>query len=71
MRLPAAAFLAACQPIRSPGRSLVRFEPDTVEDEDGPLAENDVMDPERTPPILWDIRLLQRGLHYLKASTTG
>ncbi|WP_405493177.1 phospholipase D-like domain-containing protein [Nocardia sp. NBC_00511] len=63
------SLVKTVETLRGPGRSLVRFEPDTVEDEDSPLAENDLMDPERTPPSLWDISLLQRGLRYFKAST--
>ncbi|WP_327139770.1 phospholipase D-like domain-containing protein [Nocardia sp. NBC_01327] len=54
--------------LRGSGRTLVRFEPETVEDEDSPLAENELMDPERTPPSLWDNPLLSWGLRRLKAT---
>jgi hypothetical protein len=35
--------------LRGPGRTLERFEPGTVADEDSPLAENELVDPERAP----------------------
>lgn len=41
------SLLAAIEELRGSGRSLQRFEPRTVEDEDNPLAENELMDPER------------------------
>ncbi|MFC4374533.1 phospholipase D-like domain-containing protein [Nocardia halotolerans] len=47
------SLLRTVEALRGEGRSLVRFEPETVADEDSPLAESDLMDPERTPPSLW------------------
>ncbi|WP_246023324.1 phospholipase D-like domain-containing protein [Nocardia yunnanensis] len=56
------SLLATVETLRAPGRSLVPFEPETVEDEDSPLAENELMDPRHTPPSLWGLTLLQLGL---------
>ncbi|MFD4367111.1 phospholipase D-like domain-containing protein [Rhodococcus sp. NPDC058521] len=46
------SLLSTVERLRSTGKTLERFEPDTVADEDSPLAENELMDPERTPPTL-------------------
>ncbi|QIS03362.1 phospholipase [Nocardia brasiliensis] len=62
------SLLRTVEALRGPGRTLVRFEPETVAHEDSPLAENELMDPERTPPSLWDRPVLSRGLRRLKAS---
>lgn len=62
------SLLRTVESLRAPGRTLVRFEPDTVADEDSALAENELMDPERTPPSLWDRPLLNRGLRLMKAT---
>jgi phosphatidylserine/phosphatidylglycerophosphate/cardiolipin synthase-like enzyme len=43
------SLLAAIERLRGPGRSLCPFEPGTVGQEDSPLAENALMDPERAP----------------------
>ncbi|TCJ97443.1 phospholipase D-like domain-containing protein [Nocardia alba] len=48
------SLVRTIETLRGDGRSLRRFEPETVENEDSPLAENDLMDPERTPKRLWD-----------------
>ncbi|MDW5609441.1 phospholipase D-like domain-containing protein [Mycolicibacterium sp. D5.8-2] len=43
------SFLNALRALRGPGRTLVEFTADTVRDEAGRLAENDLMDPDRVP----------------------
>lgn len=43
------SLVAAVERLRGPGRTLERFEPGTVADEDSPLAENELVDPERAP----------------------
>lgn len=48
------SLVRTIETLRGDGRSLRPFEPETVEHEDSPLAENDLMDPERTPKRLWD-----------------
>ncbi|MEV0542771.1 phospholipase D-like domain-containing protein [Nocardia salmonicida] len=48
------SLVRTVEALRGEGRTLVRFDPDTVADEDSVLAENELMDPERTPTRLWD-----------------
>ncbi|MDV7240717.1 MULTISPECIES: phospholipase D-like domain-containing protein [Rhodococcus] len=48
------SLLATVEALRGDGRTLMPFEPDTVEGEDSPLAESELMDPERTPPSIWE-----------------
>lgn len=48
------SLLAAVDKLRGDGKTLEPFTKDTVEDEDSPLAENELMDPERTPPSFLD-----------------
>lgn len=43
------SLVAAVERLRGPGRTLALFEPGTVADEDSPLAENELVDPERAP----------------------
>ncbi|MEU2013936.1 phospholipase D-like domain-containing protein, partial [Nocardia sp. NPDC019302] len=62
------SLLRTVERLRGNGRTLVRFEPGTVEDEDSPLAENELMDPERTPPSLRDNPLLIRSIRRLKTA---
>ncbi|PKV98460.1 phospholipase D-like domain-containing protein [Nocardia fluminea] len=56
------SLVRTVEALRGEGRTLRRFEPATVENEDSPLAENDLMDPERTPTRLWDSLLPRRGI---------
>ncbi|MEV6066332.1 phospholipase D-like domain-containing protein [Nocardia sp. NPDC052001] len=65
------SLLRTVEALRGPGRTLKRFEPETVEDEDSPLAENELMDPERTPPSLWDRILPNRDLRRAWSLRTG
>ncbi|WP_067814690.1 phospholipase D-like domain-containing protein [Nocardia inohanensis] len=65
------SLLETVEALRKPGRSLVRFDPETVEDEDSPLAENELIDPRRTPQSLWNLTLLQRGLRRFRASAVA
>ena len=44
-----ATFLRAVEAIRGEGRTLYRFDRDTVAGEASPLAENDLMDPDGVP----------------------
>ena len=48
------SLVRTVEALRGEGRTLVRFDPDTVANEDSVLAENELMDPERTPTRLWD-----------------
>jgi phospholipase D1/2 len=59
----AASFLHAIEALRGHGRTLQRFTKSTVADEASPLAENDLMDPDRVPTSL--SRSVQRWLHGL------
>lgn len=43
------SFLAAVEALRGEGRSLVSFTAEALVDEAGPLAENDLMDPDHVP----------------------
>jgi phosphatidylserine/phosphatidylglycerophosphate/cardiolipin synthase-like enzyme len=52
------SFLRTIESLHGQGKSLRRFEPDIVAGEASPLAENDLMDPDRVPQPL--IRRLQR-----------
>lgn len=45
----AGSFLGAVEALRGEGRTLRKFTPSTVADEDSPLAENELMDPDRVP----------------------
>ncbi|WP_330179806.1 phospholipase D-like domain-containing protein [Nocardia sp. NBC_01503] len=65
------SLLRTVEALRGGGRTLMRFEPETVENEDSPLAENELMDPERTPPSLWDTLLPSRNLRRLWAMRTS
>ncbi|MFD3426287.1 phospholipase D-like domain-containing protein [Nocardia fluminea] len=56
------SLVRTVEALRGDGRTLRRFEPATVENEDSPLAENELMDPERTPTRLWDTLLPRRGV---------
>ncbi|MGW5918724.1 phospholipase D-like domain-containing protein [Nocardia fluminea] len=56
------SLVRTVEALRGEGRTLRRFEPATVENEDSPLAENELMDPERTPSRLWDTLLPRRGV---------
>ncbi|MGW0323565.1 phospholipase D-like domain-containing protein [Nocardia sp. NPDC003183] len=56
------SLVRTVEALRGDGRTLQRFEPATVENEDSPLAENDLMDPERTPTRLWDSLFPARGV---------
>ncbi|MFC9760798.1 phospholipase D-like domain-containing protein [Rhodococcus jostii] len=66
------SFVGTVEALRGGGRTLEKFEPETVEDEDSPLAENELMDPERTPPSLWERtsrgRLRRRVIRRQKAA---
>ncbi|MGW5140581.1 phospholipase D-like domain-containing protein [Nocardia beijingensis] len=62
------SLLRTVETLRGNGRTLVRFEPATVEGEDSPLAENELMDPERTPPSVWNNPLLSWSFRKLKAA---
>ncbi|WP_067704063.1 phospholipase D-like domain-containing protein [Nocardia jejuensis] len=62
------SLLRTVEALRGTGRTLMRFEPETVEDENSALAENELMDPERTPPSFWDNPVLSRGLRHLKGA---
>ncbi|NKX87086.1 phospholipase D-like domain-containing protein [Nocardia coubleae] len=55
------SLVRTVEALRGEGRTLIRFEPETVADEDSPLAESELMDPERTPARLWD-SLFPRGI---------
>lgn len=55
------SLVRTVEALRGEGRTLIRFEPETVADEDSPLAESELMDPERTPARLWD-SLFPRGV---------
>jgi phosphatidylserine/phosphatidylglycerophosphate/cardiolipin synthase-like enzyme len=46
------SLVPAIEGLRGTGRSLVRFEPEDVSDDDSALAENELVDPERTPASL-------------------
>ncbi|CAN5649954.1 phospholipase D-like domain-containing protein [soil metagenome] len=46
------SFLHAVEALRGDGRTLLRFTTETVADEAGPLAENDLMDPDGVPRSL-------------------
>jgi hypothetical protein len=46
------SFLRAVEALRGQGRTLRRFTSRTVADEDSPLAENDLMDPDHVPRSL-------------------
>jgi phosphatidylserine/phosphatidylglycerophosphate/cardiolipin synthase-like enzyme len=46
------SLIGAIEALRGPGRSLRRFTPDEIEDDDSVLAENDMLDPERQKPDL-------------------
>ena len=59
----AASFLHAIEALRGHGRTLQRFTKSTVAEEASPLAENDLMDPDRVPTSL--SRSVQRWLHGL------
>ncbi|MFD3745363.1 phospholipase D-like domain-containing protein [Nocardia sp. NPDC058633] len=56
------SLVRTVEALRGDGRTLVRFESDTVENEDSPLAENDLMDPERAPTRLLDNLFPSRGI---------
>ncbi|MEV6657493.1 phospholipase D-like domain-containing protein [Nocardia fluminea] len=56
------SLVRTVEALRGEGRTLRRFEPATVENEASPLAENELMDPERTPTRLWDSLLPRRGV---------
>ncbi|MFD3592958.1 phospholipase D-like domain-containing protein [Nocardia sp. NPDC058640] len=56
------SLVRTVEALRGEGRTLVRFEPDTVANEDSPLAENELMDPERTPTTLWGNLFPSRGV---------
>ncbi|MGF0315565.1 phospholipase D-like domain-containing protein [Nocardia fluminea] len=56
------SLVRTVEALRGDGRTLRRFEPATVENENSPLAENELMDPERTPTRLWDTLLPRRGV---------
>jgi phosphatidylserine/phosphatidylglycerophosphate/cardiolipin synthase-like enzyme len=56
------SLVRTVEALRGDGRTLKRFEPATVENEDSPLAENELMDPERTPTRLWDSLFGGRGI---------
>ncbi|MGM7646961.1 phospholipase D-like domain-containing protein [Nocardia sp. JW2] len=55
------SLVRTVEALRGEGRTLIRFDPETVADEDSPLAESELMDPERTPARLWD-SLFPRGV---------
>ncbi|MEV0431681.1 phospholipase D-like domain-containing protein [Nocardia sp. NPDC050413] len=55
------SLVRTVEALRGEGRTLIRFEPETVADEDSPLAESELMDPERPPARLWD-SLFPRGV---------
>ncbi|MET0897328.1 MAG: phospholipase D-like domain-containing protein [Mycobacterium sp.] len=59
----AESFLHAIEALRGHGRTLQRFTKKTVAAEASPLAENDLMDPDRVPTSL--SRSVQRWLHGL------
>lgn len=48
------SLLAVIEKVRGDGKTLEPFTEDTVEDEDSPLAENELMDPECAPPTIRD-----------------
>lgn len=48
------SLLAVIEKLRGDGKTLEPFTKDAVEDEDSPLAENELMDPECAPPTLRD-----------------
>lgn len=60
------SFLGAVEALRGQGRTLLRFDSDTVAGEASPLAENDFMDPDGVPRSLaqsvqrWITRLASR-----------
>ncbi|WP_197379263.1 phospholipase D-like domain-containing protein [Mycolicibacterium mengxianglii] len=59
------SFLKAVEALRGPGRTLRRFAEDTVAEEAGLLAENDLMDPDGVPHSMarslqrWVVRLAE------------
>ena len=61
-----ASFLRTVEAMRGDGRTLHRFDRDTVAGEASPLAENDLMDPDGVPRSLaqsvqrWLTRLTMR-----------
>ncbi|CAN5670185.1 phospholipase D-like domain-containing protein [soil metagenome] len=59
----AGSFLRAIEELRGEGRTLQRFDEDTIAGEASPLAENDLMDPDRVPDSLPNS--VQRWLHRL------
>lgn len=59
----AESFLHAIEALRGHGRTLQPFTKRTIADEASPLAENDLMDPDRVPQSL--SRSVQRWLHGL------
>jgi phosphatidylserine/phosphatidylglycerophosphate/cardiolipin synthase-like enzyme len=59
------SFLQAVEALRGDGRTLQRFTHQTVADEAGPLAENDLMDPDGVPRSL--SRSVQRWIAGLTA----
>jgi phosphatidylserine/phosphatidylglycerophosphate/cardiolipin synthase-like enzyme len=52
------SLLQAIESLRGQGKTMRRFEPDTVAGEDSPLAENDLLDPDQVPPS--PVRRMQR-----------
>jgi phospholipase D1/2 len=54
------SFLSAIAELRGQGRTLRRFTESTVADEASPLAENDLMDPDRVPTSV--VRSIQRWI---------
>ncbi|WP_067564073.1 phospholipase D-like domain-containing protein [Nocardia acidivorans] len=65
------SLLHTVEALRGGGRTLLRFEPETVANEDSPLAENELMDPERTPSSLWENLLPSWNLRRLWAIRTS
>jgi phosphatidylserine/phosphatidylglycerophosphate/cardiolipin synthase-like enzyme len=62
------SFLAAVEALRGEGRTLMPFTEETVADDASPLAENELMDPDRVPRSL--ARTFQRFIAGLRASDT-
>jgi phosphatidylserine/phosphatidylglycerophosphate/cardiolipin synthase-like enzyme len=58
------SFLKAVEALRGDGKTLRRFTEETVSDEAGPLAENDLMDPDHVPRSL--TRSVQRFISGLR-----
>jgi phosphatidylserine/phosphatidylglycerophosphate/cardiolipin synthase-like enzyme len=58
------SFLEAIEALRGDGKTLRPFTEDTVADEAGPLAESDLVDPDRVPPSL--TRSVQRFIAGLR-----